>query len=57
MKFTPYLAIVFGQFYREITRAEAAEILRRARENRTKCIQITKGMICLGPLDLFTKNI
>jgi transcriptional regulator GlxA family with amidase domain len=57
MKFTPYLSIMCGRFHREITRAEAAEILRRARKDGAAVCQVVKGIYSLGPLDLFTKNV
>jgi transcriptional regulator GlxA family with amidase domain len=57
MKFTPYISLMFGKFYREITRPEAAEILRRARKDGAAVCQVVKGLYSLGTLDLFTKPI
>jgi hypothetical protein len=57
MKFTPYLSLMFGKFYREITRSEAAEILRRARKDGADVCQVVKGIYAMGPLDLFTKPV
>ena len=58
MKYTPYLSIPFGIFTREISRAEAAEILRRARKAGSQCWKLrTSGMICLGGLWLTTKPL
>jgi transcriptional regulator GlxA family with amidase domain len=57
MKFTPYLSLMFGKFYREITRPEAAEILRRARKDGAPVWQVSKGLYALGALSLFTKLV
>jgi hypothetical protein len=57
MKFTPYLSLMSGKFYREISRSEAAEILRRARKDGATVCQVVKGLYSMGPLDLFTKNL
>lgn len=57
MKFTPYLHLMFGKFYQEVTRTEAAEILRRARKNGAAVSRVVKGLYSLGALDLFTKPV
>lgn len=57
MKFTPYLSLMFGRFHRELTRSEAAEILRRARKDKGRVFQVVKGLYALGTLSLFTKPI
>lgn len=58
MKFTPYISIPFGKFHREVTRAEAAEILHQARRSKASdCFRVVPGLIRVGPLSLFTRNV
>lgn len=57
MKYQPELAVLFGRFSREISRFEAAEILRATRRTRANCHRLLPGWWALGAFDLHTRKI